>query len=236
MKRLAAVAVVLVGCFAVACGPVQAQRGGGHAGGVSGGGMRGGTPVRGSFSAPVSRGYSAGPRYASGRVAAPVGAYRGGASVARPAFYSNRGRPYGRLRGGGYGYGYPLAGGFVAPYYLGYPDTISYDAPPAPYADAQNYVDAQPPDPGFAPDYPQQQPAQEAYAQAPAPPPEAEDAVTIIYKDGRSEQIHNYALTRTTLYVTDKRRRDIPLDQIDLAATEKVNREAGVAFALPTAQ
>jgi len=204
--------------------------------------MRGGAPARGGFSgsAPrgfssAPRGFSSAPRYASGRAVGPVGAYRAGASGSRPAFYSNRGRAYGRLRGGGYGYGYPLAGGFVAPYYLGYPDTVGYDAPAAPYADAQNYVDA-PPDPGAMQGYGEPQPEQAAYAPAPAAPLEPEDAVTIIYKDGRSEQIHNYALTRTTLYVTDRRRRDIPLEQIDVPATEKVNREAGVAFALPTAQ
>ena len=55
-----------------------------------------------------------------------------------------------------------------------------------------------------------------------------------MFKDGRpSEQIHNYALTRTTLYVPGRRIREIPLEQIDLAATAKVNHEAGVAFQLP---
>jgi len=64
--------------------------------------------------------------------------------------------------------------------------------------------------------------------------PEAEGAVTLIFKDGRPpEQIHNYVLTQTTLYVGDGRRHEIALDQIDVAATEKVNREAGVDFRLP---
>ena len=61
-----------------------------------------------------------------------------------------------------------------------------------------------------------------------------EDALTLIFKDGRqSEQIHNYALTRTTLFVTDARMREIPLEELDLPATMRVNREAGVAFQLP---
>jgi hypothetical protein len=64
--------------------------------------------------------------------------------------------------------------------------------------------------------------------------PASEDAVTLVFKDGRpTEQIHNYALTRTTLYVRDEHHRDIPLDLIDLTATQKVNREAGVDFQLP---
>ena len=189
---------------------------------------------------------SSGARVSSARVVAPMGGYRGGvgprvagpgARAGRPAFYSRRVRAYGRLRGGGYGYGYPVAGGFVVPYELGYPDTVGYDAGPAVNAEPQNYVDVQP-DPGAmqgygAPEAPQV--ADAAPQRVAAIPPAPEDAVTIIYKDGRSEQIHNYALTRTTLYVTDKRRREIPLEQVDVAATEKVNHDAGVEFQVPEA-
>jgi hypothetical protein len=58
--------------------------------------------------------------------------------------------------------------------------------------------------------------------------------VTLVFKDGRApEKIYNYALTRTTLYVTDARRQEIPVAALDLAATEKVNRAAGVRFQLP---
>jgi hypothetical protein len=63
------------------------------------------------------------------------------------------------------------------------------------------------------------------------------EAVTLVFKDGRApEKIYNYALTRTTLYVTDGRRREIPVAALDLAATEKVNRAAGVRFQLPVVQ
>jgi hypothetical protein len=63
------------------------------------------------------------------------------------------------------------------------------------------------------------------------------DAVTLIFKDGRApEKIYNYALTRTTLYVTDAKRQEIPVAALDLAATEKVNRTAGVRFQLPVTQ
>jgi hypothetical protein len=60
--------------------------------------------------------------------------------------------------------------------------------------------------------------------------------VTLVFKDGRpAEHIHNYLLTRTTLYVQDGRRREIPVDELDLAATVKVNHEAGVDFQLSVA-
>jgi hypothetical protein len=74
---------------------------------------------------------------------------------------------------------------------------------------------------------------------SPTPQPSLYDneAVTLVFKDGRApEKIYNYALTRTTLYVTDGRRREIPVAALDLAATEKVNRAAGVRFQLPVVQ
>jgi hypothetical protein len=68
----------------------------------------------------------------------------------------------------------------------------------------------------------------------PAPVPESAEAVTLVFKDGRpSEQIHNYVLTRTTLYVRDQHHRVIPTDQLDLAATAKANQDLGVGFELP---
>jgi hypothetical protein len=70
--------------------------------------------------------------------------------------------------------------------------------------------------------------------QSPQPEPAPENAVTLVFKDGRpTEEIHNYMLTRTTLYVQGERLREIAVADLDLAATEKVNREAGVDFRLP---
>jgi hypothetical protein len=61
-----------------------------------------------------------------------------------------------------------------------------------------------------------------------------QEAVTLIFKDGRPpQQIHNYLLTRSALYVTEPDRRIIPTSQLDLVATVKVNRDAGVDFRLP---
>jgi hypothetical protein len=73
--------------------------------------------------------------------------------------------------------------------------------------------------------------------QRPLPPaaePEPEDAVTLVFKDGRPrEQIYNYMLTRTMLFVQEKRLREIAVADLDLDATAKVNHEAGVDFRLP---
>jgi len=68
----------------------------------------------------------------------------------------------------------------------------------------------------------------------PSPSPESAEAVTLVFKDGRPpEQIHSYILTRNMVYVRDPHPRDIPTDQLDLAATAKVNQDAGVDFQLP---
>ena len=40
-------------------------------------------------------------------------------------------------------------------------------------------------------------------------------------------------MTRTTLYVQEAHHREIPMAELDLAATEKANRAAGVSFVLP---
>ena len=65
----------------------------------------------------------------------------------------------------------------------------------------------------------------------------SEPAVTIIYKDGHSQQIHNYAITRSSLLMMDNASAgyspQIPLEQINLPATEQANRAAGVDFRLP---
>jgi hypothetical protein len=69
---------------------------------------------------------------------------------------------------------------------------------------------------------------------SPAAASETEGTVTLIFKDGRTpEQIHNYILTRDTLFVGDQYHRQIPIDQLDLAATVQVNRDLGVDFHLP---
>jgi hypothetical protein len=165
--------------------------------------------------------------------------------------YSNRGyggfhdiryrRPYSRSYTFRSGYG---VNGWVAPGYLGYLDSGLYDdssagAPQPDYPDS--YEDAAPAPPSEqAENEPEDRPApvfRRAYVRPqPEPDPAPDTAVTLIFKDGRpSEQIHNYMLTRTTLYVQGQHLRQIPVDQLDLDATSKVNMDAGIDFRLPSA-
>ena len=150
------------------------------------------------------------------------------------------GRPVGR-RPGGFGLDRRgrrvfVGSPWIGPGYLGYPDSYfdSDTGDEQPYYPQQPEYGAAPEPDGQMPPPPyveQPPPPQQAVAAAPLP---AEEAVTILFKDGRAPlQIHNYALTRTTLYVRDQRHRDIPLDELDLAATVKANHDAGVDFQLP---
>jgi hypothetical protein len=258
MKRLIPVALMVAGLSL----PVFAQRGGGRSGGLIGRGggfashSAGGfashagafaghsAPVFRAGSAPLSRSPMRAPQFSGSRY---MGVSPDRRITARgPSqndFRRRRGfleddrlrRPYVPFFSTGV-YGYP---GWIDPVFLGYSDY--------PYDDS-GYVNAQPPANYPLEDYDAPPAADQADAamplgpyrpayQRPLPPspePQDEAAVTLVFKDGRpSEQIHNYMLTRTTLYVQEQRIREIPLDQLDLAATIKVNKEAGVDFQLP---
>jgi hypothetical protein len=248
MKRQVALALFVLSLGVAAF----AQRGGGHA---AGGGAHSFSGARSSSSSPsfsrmqpARSAYTARPNYTARPSYAGAQRYSFPASntARRSAFYNRYG---GRLRAGGYYPGYGLG----YPYELGYFDAGSdgynpndlYDgsgqtpdendtaqSPAASYPDS-SYPDAVMPPP---PQYAQAQNAPMLRHAVP-PPPAAESAVTLIFKDGRPPlQIYNYALTRTMLYVTDAHHRDIPVADLDLPATQKVNGVAGVTFALPTRQ
>ena len=221
---------------------------------MSGGLNRGGlTPgVRSGFvGTPTQRGFNASPTYRSntlipfGGVSRPrsFGNWHGSPSQNwRHAYGGRYRRPYGR-------YFYPnstyLVPGLLNSYW-DYPDDFNaYDGTPyqQPIQDNNHFQ----PDP--APGYGSGDQAQRSgqgpeyrSKDVPPPPPAASEplplaALTLIFKDGHSQQIHNYAMTRTKIYVLDDaaagRTFEIPLNTIDLQATEETNRQAGVDFSIP---
>jgi hypothetical protein len=108
------------------------------------------------------------------------------------------------------------------------------------------------PDYGATP-YPQQPPQNSAPATAPAgaqrqeyhfattapsaPSPITSKPLTVIFKGGRAPQkIQNYMVTSNTLTNLDGENFEkIPLDQIDIAATQQANRSNGIDFQVPVA-
>ena len=262
MKRLAALALLLSGIAIPVCAFASAAHGGsvhgsgGHAGFTGQGGFS-------SHSAPAfhsgfrstapfrSQGF---PRYGGVRPSYPARSFPMGRPEmqgTRPGYGYNRpgqlrypNSPYRPPYRGGYGYRAPYNYGRPGWYgygFLGYPylydDFSDYGDSQAPYDDGQNY-DA-------GPQYPDQDPHAGPWQPEPVQPaprpeyqpsslPPGESAVTLVFKDGRPpEQIRNYILSRDKISVWDQHPREIPISQLDLVATEKLNREAGVDFQLP---
>jgi hypothetical protein len=236
MKRLAALALLVAGVAVPAWGQRGGARGGGSGRGMAsarGMGSGGGFSAGGRFSyagtrtsyLPTARGSG----YSSG--------LRAGSTVRRPV-YGAPGRY--RLPYAPSAYGYAGPYGWIGADYFGYPDLpADSDAGPAYGAAAQPYADGNDPQAGYASGPVEQSGAADSFrpayrASRPAPEPKSEDAVTLVFKDGRPpEQIHNYILTRTTLHIWDQRPRDVPVDQLDLVATVKLNHDLGVAFQAP---
>ena len=165
----------------------------------------------------------------------------------------------------GYG-AYPIFTGYVNPWLFGncwsswygwsawcdadgYSSYNSSGDIPAPYREygtdsgsgpyPQQYYPDQPTQPQGQPQTePQPQPARPDYAPSSAPAAALHpQTVTVIYNDGRPpEHIQNYLLTAHTLTVFDTKYREIPLTQVNLAATLQANRAAGVEFRVPAPQ
>jgi hypothetical protein len=72
------------------------------------------------------------------------------------------------------------------------------------------------------------------------PPVAAEEkppATLFVYRDGHQMEVQNYAILGKTLWVfSDQRTRQVPLADLDLAATQRVNGERGVDFVAPDPQ
>lgn len=112
---------------------------------------------------------------------------------------------------------------------------------PAPYADYGESAPARMPQEAFQAEVPPASTAydQRAAAAQPAVPSTlaSGEPLTVMFKDGRAPvQMQNYLVTAKVLTDLDARRyQQIPLDEIDVAATQRANSAAGVAFAVPGA-
>lgn len=151
---------------------------------------------------------------------------------------------------GGYGFygGYPIyaSGWSLLPYDSGFSDFSSDDtAQTAPDSgNAPPAMDVPPPSNGYRPEYegePYPGPGVAAYPPAtpaaPPPPLSPEPELTLIFKDGHTLAIHNYALTQSDVIVLDQadsgRQQRIPLVDLNLPATEQAAQQAGLDFSPP---
>ena len=221
--------LVLLGIALAFEGPVLAQ----HAGSMGSAGHFGGSFHAGPSISPSARGFVPAPPRLTGNPAPHWPSWQAAPSQRWP-LSQNRGvgfRSHSPYLYAGYpwlafGYGLPLAYGGDADDSGGYaavpqqqPDVSQGEYGPEPEV-AGNTA------PTFRPPY---------QGQAEPAPVHAQPSTTLIFKDGRPPmQVHNYALTGTTLYALDgDTRQEIPLALLNVPATVQANRASGVDFALP---
>lgn len=64
--------------------------------------------------------------------------------------------------------------------------------------------------------------------------PAPQEPTLLVFKDGHKLEVGNYAILGSTLFdLTPGHARKVPLSDLDLAATQKVNDDRGVVFRLP---
>jgi hypothetical protein len=237
MRRLIAVAAFLVLAASV---PLTAQHGGG---GHASGGGHGGFASHGSFGGghsfsgiPSGSGFA---RRGSSSFRSPLASRgfnpRGFNRSNRLRFrnYGFRNNCYGY--GCGYGYGYPYLGWGVDPYWWW--DGSSYDQDQEEQTGLANEMNQQ----SLYEQRMRQQGDQEVYARsAPPPPPrpsassEAGVPTVLIFRDQHQQEIQNYAIVGQTVWVfAPQHTQKIPLSDLDIPATTRINDERGVDFRVP---
>jgi hypothetical protein len=74
-------------------------------------------------------------------------------------------------------------------------------------------------------------------AEPPAAAEEKPPTTLFVYRDGHQMEVQDYAILGKTVWVfLDQRTRQIPLADLDLAATQRANGERGVDFVAPAPQ
>jgi hypothetical protein len=229
---------LFVVCLLFLLAPAFAQRGGGHA--SSGG--RGGFSGHGSFG-----GHAGGVRSFAGTRSASGFAGRGPAfrqtlssrgfsrsNGVRIRTYGFRNNCYGYACRSGYGYPWGYAG-LYNPYWW-WDSGSSYDADRQQAIGLANEMNQQ----SLEEQQMRNQQDQDLYARSAPPPPhqeertEAAPATVLVFRDQRTQEVQNYAIVGQTLWsFAPQHTQKIPLSDLDLAATAKINDARGVDFRVP---
>jgi hypothetical protein len=235
MRRLYVVAA-LVAVFSSA--PLFAQMRGGHVGASFGRGFS-------SHSFGVAGGFSHSGFGHSGFTHVGVGfVHSGGFVHGHPVFVTHGHRGF--VSGSPFFFGGSFYWGpGYYPYYYGYPYAYSYpatvaSAPPAYYSDSnQDYdhgdlrrdIDEL----NGKVDHLQQDLESRNYV--PRPPARQEamrQSTMLVFKDKHQEEVQNYAVVGGTLWILDEKKASkVPLEDLDLDATTRLNDERGVEFEVP---
>jgi hypothetical protein len=58
----------------------------------------------------------------------------------------------------------------------------------------------------------------------------------LVFRDGHRQEVANYAIMGSTLFVLSGPRSKIPIAELDVPATERVNQSRGIEFHVPKGQ
>ena len=219
--------------------PVWAQRRGGGGGGGAHFASRGGSAVH-------SSGIHSSGVHSSGIQSSGIrssGSFRGGSFGRTSGIRIRTGNPYYNYRGyygrrGYYPYYYPYAGYYP---YGWYDDPLAYSTDSE---DQDSYAGA-----SYLAPYPENDSGVQRDVQAlngkidrlqadvearNRPKTEQEPATALVFRDQHIEEVRNYAIAGETLWILNAQAaKKIPLAQLDLAATVKMNDDRGVDFQVP---
>jgi hypothetical protein len=216
-----------------AYGQRGAMRGGGHSGGFGGHGVVG--PRGGSAFTGMHGGFRSG----------ALSRFEGIASFHRGSFRGGfRHRCFGCRRFGfpwwygGYGYS-----GYYDPFWWDsfYSDDYRFDEQQArevALANEMNRLNLEEQRLRYREDALDRQRDEDAYVRRDQPREQASSqpapATVLVFRDQHRQEVQNYAISGQTLWVlTDQHAKKVPLTDLDLEATRKVNDDRGVEFELP---
>jgi len=241
--------------------PLWAQRGGGHGGmggghGFSGGGhgsSGGGAAHAGAVSGyHPSVGYARAPVYGGGPHGWNGGNWRGNGWNGNNWHGNGLGFRY-RPWGWGYpgwgwgsaGWGYPWwgwSGGLGWDSYDSYGPYVA-DSYAAGNYDVQGYPSYVYVEPSGSASYASREEVQQIQAQVnqlraqQAQKGQPHGDTVLVYRDGHTENVLNYAIAGNTLWIFDETRaRKVPLSSLDLPATQRDNEDRGGEFVVPNAR
>ena len=129
---------------------------------------------------------------------------------------------------------YPgIVGPYYWPYYGSYYPYGAYDS--SDYQQNQAVADSAPDDDRYGDhSYNEQRSSPPPRAQAPAAPEPEQDPTVLVFRDGHQQEVRNYAIVGQMLWdFSAKGTHKIPLADLDLDTTRKLNDERGVDFVLP---
>jgi hypothetical protein len=210
---------------ALALAPAFAQRGGGHMGAAMG---------RGGFVGGGGRVAQGGFRFGGGFGFGGFGGF-GRPGFSRGRFHHNR-----FFFGFGTGFYYPYAYSYYYPSYPYYPVTYpAYDYSVNSYQQQEvireldhltNEVERlreQQETLSYVPRPGQPQPQAATKAEAARP-------TVLVFRDKHIQEVQNYAVVGETLWIfNEQQAKKVPLSQLDLDATGKLNEERGLEFPVP---